>query len=74
MSKSYSLVRNNFFCYGSTLLPQVEVCFHFILLPDRFKTRAYFGSLNNGPKQSKMVTKRLSTLTIRCESLRSTFF
>ena len=36
-----------FFCTGSTLLPQVEACFYFILLPDRSKTRAYFGSLNN---------------------------
>ena len=27
------------------------------LLPDRFKTRAYFGSSNNGQKLSKRVTK-----------------
>ena len=35
------------FCTGSTVLSQVEACFHFILLPERSKTRAYFGSLNN---------------------------
>ena len=45
------LSARQFFCTGSTLLPQVEACFRFILLPDRFKTRAYFGSSNNGPKQ-----------------------
>ena len=54
-------------CTGSTLLPQVEACFQFILLPNRFKTRAYFGGSNNGPKQSKRVTKRLSFITICCE-------
>ena len=60
-SKSYFWVRNNSFVLalaGNTLLPQVEACFHFILLPDRSKTRAYFGSSNNGPKQSKRVTKK----------------
>ena len=49
--KKLLLSAQQIFCTASTLLPRVEVCFHFILLLDRFKTRAYFGSLNNGPKQ-----------------------
>ena len=69
--KKLLLSAQQFFCTASTLLPRVEVCFNFILLPDRSKARS---SLNNGPKQSKMVTKMLSFLTICCESLRSTFF
>ena len=61
-----------FFCTGSTLLPQFEACFHFILLPDRSKTRAYFGSLNNGPKQGKLSQKGYHSLpfaakvSVRC--------
>ena len=49
--KKLLLSAQQIFCTASTLLPRVEVCFNFILLLDRFKTRAYFGSLNNGPKQ-----------------------
>ena len=40
-----------FFCTCSTKLPMVEACLQFILLPDRSKSRAYFGSLNDGPIQ-----------------------
>ena len=56
--KKLLLSAQYFFCTDSTLLSQVEACFHFILLPDHFKTRAYFGSSNSGPKQSKRVTKK----------------
>ena len=56
------LSAQQFFCTGFSLLKKDEACFHFILLPDSFRTIAYFGSSNNGPKQSKRVIKWLHSL------------